>query len=112
MEPHPQQRVRTAPRAGASTPRPSHRMPQSSGGLVVLAPAFLLILLFHLIPAAYAIILSFTEYDSISAPEFIGFANFRVLMKDRLFVNALKNTLFYLLVTPFCSSCRSWSPSW
>ena len=100
MEPHPQQRVRTAPRAGQARPARRTACRRAAVGWSFLAPAFLLILLFHLIPAAYAIILSFTEYDSISAPEFIGFANFRALMKDRLFVNALKNTLFYLLVTP------------
>lgn len=100
MEPHSQQRLSSALRAGPARSTRIRTRRRALIGWSFLAPAFLLILIFHLIPAAYAIILSFTEHDSISAPEFIGLANFGALMKDRLFINAMKNTLFYLLVTP------------
>jgi putative chitobiose transport system permease protein len=43
---------------------------------------------------------SFTEYDILSPPQFIGLDNFRELFSDGVFWLALRNSLIYLIVTP------------
>jgi putative chitobiose transport system permease protein len=62
-----------------------------------LAPALLLLGLTVFYPAMQALYLSFTEYDLLSAPEWIGLKNFRILLHDELFWRSFSNTLLYLI---------------
>jgi putative chitobiose transport system permease protein len=62
-----------------------------------LAPALLVLGLTVFYPALQALYLSFTQYDLIGDPEWIGFKNFRRLWKDELFWLSLRNTLLYLI---------------
>lgn len=57
---------------------------------------FLLLILGPLIAAAY---FSFTEYAVLKAPVFIGLANFRQMLNDALFWQALRVTATYTFVS-------------
>ncbi|MBB5018627.1 putative chitobiose transport system permease protein [Chitinivorax tropicus] len=65
-----------------------------------LAPALILLAVFSFWPVGYGTYLSFTKYNLISAPEWVGLDNYRELFDDELFLNSLKNSLLYLLCVP------------
>lgn len=60
-----------------------------------LLPALLLLVVFRLLPGMFTAIASFTKWPVIGSPEFIGLANFRTLIEDTHFHQALFNTLHY-----------------
>jgi putative chitobiose transport system permease protein len=63
-----------------------------------LLPACTILGMFVLYPALQAIYLSFTDFNMITAPAFVGLANYRSLWSDPFFWSALRNTLLYLAV--------------
>ena len=64
-----------------------------------IAPLTLGVLIFSIIPILFAFSMSFTDWNSLAAPQFTGTANFLKLMKDANIGIELKNTLFYTLGT-------------
>ena len=66
-------------------------------GYTFIAPAVLIILIFAILPVVAAFSLSFTRYDIITPPRWIGFANYRRLFYDSLFFKSLGNTLYYAI---------------
>lgn len=66
-----------------------------------LAPALLLLVAFTLYPMAQAVYLSLTDYNLISAAEWVGLGNYTELFADPAFWNAFWNTIVYAaVVTP------------
>jgi len=65
-----------------------------------LAPALALVATFVLYPIAAVVFYSFTDYDIISSPEWVGLANYENLVADPTFWKALTNSLVYLVATP------------
>ena len=60
----------------------------------------LLFVVFTVLPVLISIFLSFTYFNVLEAPEFVGLNNyFRLIMQDSLFMIALKNTLVLAVVT-------------
>ena len=67
---------------------------------LMLMPFGLIFLLFTVLPVIIAIALSFTSFDMVSAPKFIGLDNYMSLFaEDDIFLIAVKNTLFFAIVT-------------
>lgn len=67
---------------------------------VLIAPFFILFTLFTLLPVLIAIILSFTNYNLLTQPEFAGLDNYiRMLLDDDINLIAMKNTLIFAVVT-------------
>jgi putative chitobiose transport system permease protein len=66
--------------------------------IAFMIPALSLIGMFVLYPALKAIVLSFTNFNMITDPAFVGTANYVRLANDPFFWSALKNTLLYLIV--------------
>jgi multiple sugar transport system permease protein len=65
-------------------------------GYICLAPWALGFLLWIAGPMVVSFILSFTTYDVISNPKFVGFDNFeRAFLKDELFWSSLGRTFYY-----------------
>lgn len=65
-----------------------------------MLPFLLVFFTFVIIPVFVSIFLSFTRFDVVQAPVFLGISNYiRLFMDDPLFVLALKNTLFISLIT-------------
>jgi putative chitobiose transport system permease protein len=65
-----------------------------------LAPALVLLGIFVIYPIFAVIYYSFTDYDIIRPPVFIGLENFQNLFADGTFWLALTHSIVYLLVTP------------
>ncbi|OTN75427.1 ABC transporter permease [Enterococcus sp. 8G7_MSG3316] len=71
-----------------------------------IAPNFIGFFLFTLIPVVFSLILAFMEWDSFSAPEFVGFKNFTKMVGDETFWISLKNTFLYTIgVVPLTLVC-------
>jgi multiple sugar transport system permease protein len=64
---------------------------------ICILPLLILLAVFMLYPTFYCLILSFTDYVLKGAPEFIGLENYRDLLDDGDFWQALGRT-FYILV--------------
>jgi putative chitobiose transport system permease protein len=65
-----------------------------------LAPALALVATFVIYPIAAVAFYSFTDFDIITAPEWVGTDNYRRLIADPTFWKALTNSAVYLIVTP------------
>lgn len=66
----------------------------------LMSPYLVLFLLFTVLPVLFAIGLSFTYFNGLNAPDFIGWENYRRLfMSDELFLTAVKNTFIFALIT-------------
>lgn len=60
-------------------------------------PARLLFTVVLFIPICQSVYYSFCDYKGLTAPEFIGLANYKNLLKDKSMIYALKNSLFFLI---------------
>jgi putative chitobiose transport system permease protein len=65
---------------------------------IFLFPALLILAVASFWPVLQAIYLSFTDYDIIGSPNFIGLKNYEQLWRDQLFWKVLWNTLIYMVV--------------
>jgi multiple sugar transport system permease protein len=68
-------------------------------GYAAVAPWMLGFLLFTAGPMIFAAYLTFTKWDLISSPRWVGFANFTQLIHDSVFRHVLVNTLIYTGLT-------------
>lgn len=60
-----------------------------------ILPFFILFLVFQLIPILWTVYISFTEWKGIGTPEFCGLKNYRKMVIDNMFWDALGNTVVY-----------------
>ncbi|WP_246552186.1 carbohydrate ABC transporter permease [Vallitalea pronyensis] len=67
-------------------------------GYLLVAPSFLIYLLFIMIPVVWSVAMSFTDYNLVEA-NFVGFKNYINLFQDDLFVKGFMNTLRYSAMT-------------
>ena len=77
----------------------SNRAREAAWAYLFLAPFFLGLLFFILGPVLAALAISFTSWDLLSSPRWIGLANYRELFGDRLFRIALTNTVYFTAVS-------------
>ncbi len=78
-----------------------HHVRSHPGLYALLAPYLLGTLLLVIIPAAIAIVLSLTAYDSLSPPIWNGLNNFVFIFQYKAFLYAMRNTVgFILLAVP------------
>jgi multiple sugar transport system permease protein len=65
-------------------------------GLLYIAPVFLGIIAFQLIPIVVSMYLSLADWNALSPPRFIGLQNFREMFtEDPLYLQTLRNTLIF-----------------
>lgn len=70
-------------------------------GYGYILPLGILLVSFYIIPIFMSLYLSFTKYNIIKQPEFIGLKNYARLFSDKMFIAALKNTaIFTIVVVP------------
>ncbi|EMS71237.1 carbohydrate ABC transporter permease [Ruminiclostridium cellobioparum] len=62
---------------------------------IFLSPWIIGLLVFTLYPIISSLFYSFTDYNIIDAPRFIGIRNYTDLMNDDLFFKSIKVTLYY-----------------
>jgi putative chitobiose transport system permease protein len=80
----------------------SHRINQPWTPYLFILPAVLLLGLTAFLPIAQAIYLSFTNYDFVGEPTWLGLKNYSNLWQDQLFWKVLGNTLIYLIFAVPC----------
>src|SRR5579875_1240441 len=85
----------------AAPPRQSRRSKRLRLGLLFMAPAFLVMAIFMLGPAIWAVYISFTNMALTGAgaaiPQWVGLQNFIQILHDGEFFNALRVSLTYLV---------------
>ena len=68
-------------------------------GLVYILPWLIGMVFLTLYPFINALIISFTDYNLVRDPNFIGLANYTKLFKDEDFLGTLTATLKYTVIT-------------
>ena len=69
-------------------------------GMIYLTPWIIGILVFKLVPFLSTLVLSFTDYDLISAPKFTGIQNYvKIFTQDKKFLTSLIVTFKYVFLT-------------
>lgn len=67
---------------------------------MLIAPFALIFIVFTFLPIIMSIVLSFTSFNMVSLPKFNGLANYiNLIVKDEVFLIAIKNTMLFALVT-------------
>jgi multiple sugar transport system permease protein len=83
----------------ASRPRFNRRQRRSLlTGLAFISPAIVGFLTFAAWPIFQSLYYSFTNYNVLQPPDFIGIDNYRDLATDRLYHTALLNTLYMVVI--------------
>ncbi|NLO85796.1 MAG: sugar ABC transporter permease [Clostridiales bacterium] len=81
----------------------TRRLRQSSrdniNGFLFALPWILGFLIFSVYPLIASLYYSFTEFNAVTTPVWVGLDNFRQIFKDPLVLKSLKNTLFMVLVS-------------
>jgi multiple sugar transport system permease protein len=67
-------------------------------GWLFVAPATILLVLFGLVPIGWSALLSFQHNDLLSAPHWVGTANYRALQHDPVFRKSVRNTVEYTVL--------------
>ncbi|MGN7455672.1 carbohydrate ABC transporter permease [Paenibacillus pasadenensis] len=66
----------------------------------MLAPYMILFSVFTVLPVLISIVLSFTYFNMLEFPKFIGWQNYtRLFLEDDVFLIAMKNTLLFAVIT-------------
>ena len=87
-------------RSRNQTPAPGRRPKSVRAAYLFILPYALLFSLFIVIPVAIAIGLSFTNFNTIQAPSFVGFMNYvNLLTRDAIFMQyVLPNTILFAVI--------------
>ncbi|HIW72801.1 MAG TPA: sugar ABC transporter permease [Firmicutes bacterium] len=107
-------------------PRKKQTVPGSAGRLSVreqirrsrdsyllMAPFMLLFVFLTVIPILSAVGLSFTSFNMLEAPRFVGWQNYqRMLLGDPIFYTVVKNTLLFAFLTGPVSYVLSFLFAW
>lgn len=67
---------------------------------VLMAPYLVLFFLFTVMPVVASMVLSFTNFNGLEMPSFVGWDNYlRLFLEDDIFVKAIKNTILFAVIT-------------
>ena len=89
------------------------RLKKYRSSYLLMAPYMILFLLFTVIPVIASILISFTSFDMLSPPKWVGFLNYeRMLLDDPIFFKVLKNTLIFAFLTGPLSYLLSFLFAW
>ncbi|WP_154792116.1 carbohydrate ABC transporter permease [Occultella kanbiaonis] len=86
----------TTPRAGREGRR--RRRDDTRLALAFILPASIGLAMFYFWPLLRGIYLSFTSWDLLSPVEFIGLENYREMIADPVFWNAVRVTVLYVII--------------
>lgn len=88
-------------------------MKRTKVGYLMVAPFFLMFLVFTIIPVALSILLSFTNFNMFQWPKFVFMDNYiRLFLDDDLFMTAFKNTMIFAVATGPTSYILSFMLAW
>ena len=73
---------------------------QESTSYFMMAPFLILFTVFTVIPVFATIIISFTNFNVLETPDFVGWQNYiNLFVHDEIFMKSLSNTLVYAIIT-------------
>ena len=76
------------------------RVKRNKTAYIMMAPYFLLFFVFTVLPVLASMGLSFTSFNMLEMPKFIGWDNYlKLFLDDNIFIIALKNTLIFAVIT-------------
>lgn len=82
-------------------------------GYLFLSPFVILFSIFVVAPVLYAICLSFTDYNMMQTPKFVGLNNYKLLfLDDEVFLTALANTFAFAIITGPVGYLLSFFAAW
>ena len=77
-----------------------YQMKKNRASYAMMAPYFILFFFFTVLPVLMSIVLSFTDFNMLEAPNFVGWRNYvKLFLEDNIFTVALKNTLIFAFIT-------------
>ena len=89
------------------------RLKDSRTSYLLMSPFLILFFICTVIPVGAAIVVSFTDFNMLELPDFIGFENFeRLFLDDEIFMIVLKNTLIFAFLTGPLSYIVSFVSAW
>lgn len=66
---------------------------------LMMLPYLIFFAVFTILPVVLSVVLSFTDYEMVREPVFIGLENyFQLFFNDEYFIVALKNTLVFAII--------------
>lgn len=78
-----------------------------------MLPFTILFIIFIVAPVATSVYLSFTYYNMLEPPRWIGISNYRLLfLEDDVFLTAIKNTLLFAVITGPLAYVTSFTLAW
>lgn len=78
----------------------AREMKRSRTSYLFVAPFWILFSIFVLVPIVVSVVLSFTYFNMLQWPTWIGWQNYvRLFLADEVFVVAVKNTLLFAAIT-------------
>ncbi|MDN5686159.1 MAG: sugar ABC transporter permease [Brachybacterium sp.] len=88
----------TATTSTRSAPRRRRRKDDTKLAMMFIAPASVGLLVFLVWPLLTGIYYSFTEYTTLTPPEWVGLANYQQMLSDPIFWTSLKVTILYVVI--------------
>lgn len=77
-----------------------YQIKKNKQSYLMLAPYFILFFFFTVLPVVMSIVLSFTNFNMLEWPSFVGWRNYiKLFLEDDIFIIALKNTLLFAFIT-------------
>lgn len=77
-----------------------YQLKRSKAVYAMMAPYFILFFFFTVLPVGISIIFSFTDFNMLEWPNFVGWRNYiKLFLEDDIFIIALKNTLLFAVIT-------------
>ena len=77
-----------------------YQIKRNKASYMLLAPYFIMFFFFTVLPVVMSVSFSFTYYNMLEMPEFIGWKNYiKLFLEDDIFLKALKNTMILAVIT-------------
>lgn len=76
------------------------QLKRSRSSYLLMAPYFILFFFFTVLPVLISIFFSFTNFNMLEMPRFVGWSNYtKLFLEDDIFIISLKNTLLFAVIT-------------
>jgi len=67
---------------------------------LMMLPYLVLFFIFTILPVLSSLVLSFTDFNLLNMPNFVGWSNYaKLFLEDDIFLRSVRNTLLFALVT-------------
>lgn len=88
-------------------------VPYRLAAILFTAPFLVLFFTFTILPIISSVVLSFTNFNMLQTPSFVGMENYvTLLLEDDIFLIALRNTMIFALITGPLSYMLSFVFAW